>query len=246
MISTIVVAVLAIALAVTAVIMLSNNKNNTTSQTSQSGTVTSNGFVPTDELIEECTYAAHDLVADSYSIVRLFVTEGLPHYDEPYGNLPEDGIYTVNSTEYNSLEDIENLVRSVYVNAEAERILTNIDGNGLAVYKNREVLVDAVYDESADAGETAEGTGESRPAYVTEQVLGIDASFTPDTSYDKDWSSCSIAVVPKSETECELTIYLDGIGATGETGTAEAESGDVLETAMVKIDGEWRLSVFAY
>ena len=49
------------------------------------------------------------------------MTEGLYHEDEPYGNLPEDGYYTVNSTDYNSLEQIEELVRSVYAEDAAEQ-----------------------------------------------------------------------------------------------------------------------------
>lgn len=59
----------------------------------------------------------------------------------PYGNLPEDGYYTVNSTDYNSLEQIEELVRSVYAEDAAEQILKNSDGKGLKVYANREQLV---------------------------------------------------------------------------------------------------------
>lgn len=236
LIATIIVAVAAIALAIVAILTL-RNKDSDADNSSQQW---ESSFVPSETLLEECTYAAHDLVADSYSIIRLFVTEGLAHYDEPYGNLPEDGIYTVNSTEYTSLEQIEELVRSVFVNAEAERILTNIDGNGMAVYLNREVLVDIVYTDEPE-------TDEARPLYTTENVLGINADFVPDSDYSKDWSSVSIAVLPKSETECELTIYLGGYtpAESGEVGE-EPDPDSVLETAMVKIDGEWRLSVFVY
>lgn len=243
LVATIVVALAAIALAVVAVVTLTkDNKNNVVLP---DGSVVSTDFHPSDELVEECQYAAHDLVKNNYQIIRLFVTEGLPHYDEPYGNLPEDGIYTVNSTDYTSLSQIEELVKSVFVNSEAERILTNIDGNGLAVYKNREILADVVDDAAADeSAEESDISDEtvSRPHYTTETVLGISADFKPDTEYSKDWSSCSIAVIPISENECQLTIYLGGYDSSA--GSVDPDT--VLETQMVKVDGEWKLSVFVY
>ncbi len=234
LVSTIVIAVIAIVLAIVAMLTLKKDKPD---QNGSDPAPVSSIFIPTDELIEECTYAAHDLVRDNFSVIRLYITEGLAHFDEPYGNLPEDGIYTVNSTEYSSLEQIEEMLKSIYVNSEAERVLTNIDGNGKAVYVNREVLVDAVYTDEAESGE-------SRPLYTTETVLGISADFTPDTSYNKDWSTCNIAVLPKSETECELTIYLGGL--TPDSEIDETNKDSVLETAMRKINGEWRLAQFVY
>lgn len=233
LIATIIVAAVAIAAVVIAIVTLNAGKGNTTP--GQQGGVT-NEFRPTQELVEECTYAAHDLVADSYKIVRLFVTEGLAHYGEPYGNEPEDGIYTVNSQEYSSLSQIEDFVYSVYTNSEAERILKNIDGNGTAVYRDREILV--------DDNSTVEGTADSSHMYKTETVLGISADFAPDTGYTKDWSSCRIAVLPKSELECELTVYLDGLDENSEI--TEENKGSVLEIPMLKVDGEWKLALFTY
>ena len=233
LVATIIIAVIAIVLAIVAIMTLRKEKPG---QNTDQSTVSEN-FIPTEALIEECTYAAHDLVKDNYSVIRLYITEGLAHYDEPYGNLPEDGIYTVNSTDFSSLEEIEEMLKSIYVNAEAERVLTNIDGNGKAVYVNREVLVDAVYSDEPESGE-------ARPLYITETVLGISADFVPDESYDKDWSTCHIAVMPKSETECELTIYLGGL--TPDSEIDETNEDSVLETAMRKIDGEWRLAQFVY
>ncbi len=241
-IATIIVALAAIVLAIAAILTLDKKNNEPTpSGAPSSSTPVENVFHPSQDFIDECTYAAHDLVRDSYSILRLFVTEGLPHFDEPYGNEPEDGIYSVNSTEYTSLSQIEELVRSVYVPAEAKRILTDIDGNGLAVYLEREVLTEA---QTAESGGTNDG-----PGYVKTKVLGINAGFKPDTAYAKDWSSCSIMVMPRSEQECDLKIYLDGLQP--ETGTAEdtnseESSKSILVTSMVKDGDEWRLTEFVY
>ena len=237
LISTIIVAVLAIILAVVAVILMtSGNNNNETSNSTPDSSVVQEEFRPTQELVDQCTYAAHDLVAGNYKIVGLFITNGLPRYDEPYGNKPEDGLYTVNSSEYTSLKQIEDLVKSIYTEQEANRILTNVDGNGLAVYQNREVLV--LVEEPVS--ETAEA--DSSPKYETEYVLGISENFVPATDYTKDWSSVRIGVVPVTAEECKLTIYLDGV----DPETADVNSDSVLSLSMVKTENGWRLTKFVY
>ena len=233
LIATIIVALAAIVLAVVAILTLKQSGN--TPQTSQPA---SGVFQPDAALVEECTYAAHDLVKDSYSVLRLFVTEGLPHLDEPYGNAPEDGLYTVNSTEYTSTAQIRELVNSVFVSDEADRIFTNIDGSGLAVYQDRTVLTDIVYTTEA----TNETEEQSRPLYRQETVLGISEKFTP-ADYSKDWSQCSIAILPESETSCKLTVYLGGVDPENLDG---ADPDSILETSMVKTDGVWKLTKLVY
>ena len=165
LIATIVVAVAAIVLAVAAMIMMnkapaSDNQNSGTASQQHSRDTS---YI-TPEYQQECEYAAHDLLNSSHEILRLFVTEGLYHEDEPYGNLPEDGYYTVNSTDYNSLEQIEELVRSVYAEDAAEQILKNSDGKGLKVYANREQLVRVEQPEST-AETTEQATQESGAKY---------------------------------------------------------------------------------
>ncbi len=229
-IATIVVAALALAAVIVLIVILSGSgKENTPSQQEEQSEV----FLPTAEFEQECEYAAHDLVKGNYEIVRLFVTQGLPHLDEPYGNAPEDGVYTVNTEKsrgYSSLEDIENKVKSFYTDEAADKILHNVDGNGLEVYKNRTILVD---DPSS---------AENAPQYKEEVVLGISADFKADTEYESLWESCSLSVLPTSETECSITIYLgDAKPDTSVTGT-----GKILNTKMVKNGAEWRLTEFVY
>lgn len=233
LISTVIVTLLALA----AVIILLVTTNKKPAAQTGSQVSSEQPFMASEELIEECGYAAHDLFLDSYKVLRLYVTEGLAHNDEPYGNRPEDGIYTVNSSEYTSLEQITGLVKSVFVEAEAERIITNIDGKGLAVYQNREIL--------ERAEEPAEGTAEApaAPVYVTKTVLGISEDFAP-VEYKHDWSTIRIAVKPTSETECELTVYLDGVDAASLT---DENKDSVLETKMIKNEnGDWRLTQLVY
>ena len=242
-ISTIIVAVLALAVAIFAIVLIASDGNGNVSGGADG---TSAPFTPTEELVDECTYAAHDLVAANYKVVRLYITEGLSHLDEPYGNVPEDGYYTVDSTAYKTLEDITALLNSVYTPDEAVRILTNVNGNGLQVYNDREVLVkvEETYEGTAETTEEMQdSTADSGVQYKTEYVLGISAEFTPDKSYSKDWSSCRIAVTPVSESECSLKVYLDGL--TPETAT-EADADSILHISMFKVGGSWRLTTFAY
>lgn len=223
LVATIVVAVLALA-AVVALIFILGSKP-VESAPSSSNEV----FRPTAEFEQECEYQAHDLVKDSYEIIRLFVTQGLPHLDEPYGNAPEDGIYTVNTEKsrgYASYEDIENKVKAVYTDEAAEKIMK------LDVYKKRTILVD---NPSAD---------ESAPHYKEAVVLGINANFKADTTREKLWESCALAVLPTSETECDITIYLDGAGDSSDISSVSEDK--ILRTKMVKTDAGWRLTEFVY
>ncbi len=244
LIATIVVALISIALAVTAMIMLNKpqTQGQTGSETPNPGAVIDTSYL-TPEYREECEYAAHDLLDESHEILRLFVTEGLFHEDEPYGNLPEDGYYTVNSTDYTSLEQIEELVRSVYADDAAEQILKNSDGKGLVVYANREQLVRV--EESEPAEETGEQTEEQTSEdtgtkYEKVYKLGISSDFTPDKS--KSWSSCAITIDYLEEGRCGLTVYLDGVDSSN--GITDENRGSVLEMTMIKLDEGWRLAEF--
>ena len=211
LIATIAVALAAIAAVIVLLVMMSGG--DTSEQSEESG------FRITAELIEECTGSAHDLVKQNYEIIKLFVTEGLPKASEPYGNPPEDGMYTVDSKEYTALSQIEELVQSVYVEGEADRILHSMDvtldtgaKTKMEIYKNRIVF-----------GETK---------------LGIDENFRPNDSYASDWSDCLVEVEPISDTECTVTVYLGGISP--DEASAHPES--VLKTGMVLQSSGWRLT----
>ena len=102
LVATIVVAVLAIAAVVAMIFVMNGGEKKQEISVSED-------FRPTAEFEQECEYQAHDLVKGGFDVIRLFVTQGLPHKDEPYGNAPEDGIYTVDtekSGEYKTLSDI--------------------------------------------------------------------------------------------------------------------------------------------
>lgn len=239
LIATIIVAAAAIVLAAAAMIVM----NRTPASSTESGTsprpqVQDTSYI-TPEYQEECEYAAHDLLNNSHEILRLFVTEGLFHEDEPYGNLPEDGYYTVNSTDYTSLRQIEDLVHSVYAENAAEQILKNSNGNGLAVYAEREQLV-RVEQSASTAESTAQATAESGTKYEKIYKLGISADFVPNES--KSWSSCAITIDYLEEGRCGLTVYLDGVDSSN--GVTDENRGSVLEMTMVKLDDGWRLAEF--
>ena len=94
LIATVVIAGLACAAAIVAAVMiLGGNKGGDGGQPQQQASTHDTSYL-TQEYRDEAGLAAHDLLDDSHEILRLFVTEGLHHNDEPYGNLPEDGYYT--------------------------------------------------------------------------------------------------------------------------------------------------------
>ncbi len=218
--------VLAAVAAFIVMLVTSSNRTPNEDQTLPDGTVVD--FKPTQELIDECGEQAQKLVSSNYTIMRLFVTEGLPHLDEPYGNPPEDGMYTVNSADYKTYDEIEALVKSCFTEKEATRILTQMPADPasstsaslIAVYKPRDAYVNGI-----------------------EYKLGINEKFKPATAYNKPWGSISIKIVPSSETECYITAYL---GAEKDVDLSSVEASNVLTTQMIKENGEWRLSQLIY
>ena len=306
-VATVIVAVAAVA---AIVVLFTMNKKPTAKL--PDGTSTS--FKPSQELVDECGAKAQELISDNYRIVRLFITEGLPYEEEPYGNLPEDGAYTVDSKEYKTYEQMEQFVKSVFVEDEANRILTQMpsdpatyfaknsdsssqsassgettvsssvssgstsgnttsSGNTsnkpapelISVYTSRVAYVDVQTETSeeskpqvpdvlvpTESGESDTESSEdnssetSKPTSLTYQktnVLGISEYFKPYTAYNKPWNSISIKIVPTSEEECYVTVYL---GADKDVNLSSVEDSDILNTKMIKQNGEWRLTELVY
>lgn len=103
---------------------------------SQSQTADPNAYVPDEKTSEEMKDAAIELLSGNYEVLKLFYTRGLEHKDEPYGNAPEDGYYTVSDSDYTSLEQLEELVNSIFCDEQAKITLENSLGYG-AVYSER-------------------------------------------------------------------------------------------------------------
>ena len=242
-VSTIVATAIVALAAVAAIIVLLVMNKSSEGDTDRGNSNISVDYKDTQEFADECGENAQKLVAGNYKVLRLFISEGLPHKDEPYGNRPEDGFYTAVSDEFKTYEDLESFVRSIFIEQEANRILTNmpldpaavyggVGGNAgkMELYRSRDEYVDA----------SAAGSGTS---YVKQSVLGINMSFKPYTDYKKPWGSTSIRIVPVSEEECELTIYL---GADKDVDLSSVEDTDILNTKMVKENGEWRLAELVF
>lgn len=220
LIATIIVAVLAAAAVVVLIFVLNMPEQTEDPSDLENG---DSGFTVTAELERECSYAVHDLISQSYEVMRLFVFDGLSYESEPYDNETEDGLYTVSvgdNSKYTSLEDIEELVRSVYTSDAADKVLHNIDGNGLAVYQTR------------------------KPAYSDEEVLGISADFKPDNSRKALWANCNYLIFPTSEERCEITVYLGGVENKEELSAVDESM--IAELEMVKTEDGWRFSEFVY
>ncbi len=135
------------------------------------------GYQVSKELSEEMKDEATKLLSNNYSILKLYYTKGMNHKDEPYGNAPEDGYYTVDSNKYSSLSELEALVDSTFTKEQADVIKNDSLGYG-PIYKERD-----------------NGT------------LGIIANFTPmpyDRSWDNP--TFSIEPVSETECNIDVTI----------------------------------------
>jgi len=109
----------------------------TTASTTAAPVVTEpEGYSPDEEIKEEMRDAVITLIPDNYTVLSLYYIRGLSHKDEPYGNQPEDGYYTVDSETYTSIDQLEEIVDRTFVPEFAENIKSDPLGYG-AIYKTR-------------------------------------------------------------------------------------------------------------
>ena len=133
-----------------------------------------------EALVEEVKDAVEKhLIIDNHNVLKLFYTKGMNHKDEPYGNEPEDGYYSVDSTDYTSVDQIFELVDRTFVPETAERIKTDPLGLGIGpVYKMR------------DNGD-----------------LGINAKFAP-MEYKISWTKATYKIKDLTDTSCSIKLTL--------------------------------------
>jgi hypothetical protein len=224
-IATVVVALLAVAAAAFAFWNISNDEF----LPPVSDNDPSSDFRPHHALEDEMFNAAAQLITNNHTLIRLYITHGIPVVREPYanntdrplGNPPEDGYFYSASTEFTTLADVEDLVRDTFVPEEAERIIFNRLDNGEAYFSG----FGRIY-------------GEKR-ANHDGVTLGVNEWFAlamhpypkPNEDYHISWVDVGFDLIAHSATECELRIRL----------TINGEP-DVLIRKMTNHDGEgWRL-----
>ena len=188
-------------------------------------------YVPSDEVNEEMNMNAVTLIKNNCEVFRIYLQYGLPHQAEPYNNGPEDGYYTVKSDNYKTISDVEAVVNSTFVEKEAKRILTNINGDNVAVYA----------EETDDDGNKG---------------IGLDVSMVDENgrfkaiAYDYTWSNAKFTLHPKSNTECDIIVELNPAEETSSAENASSGSGDSntkkVTANMLKVNGEWRLQKLVY
>ena len=187
-------------------------------------------YIPSDEVNEEMNMNAVTLIKNNCEVFRIYLQYGLPHQSEPYNNVPEDGYYTVKSDSYKTMSDIEKLVNATFVEKEAKRILTNINGDNIAVYAEET-------DEDGNKG------------------IGLDMNMVDENGrfkaldYGYTWSNARFTLRPKSNTECDIIVELNSAEETSsaDTTSSGSESNIKKVTAnMLKVNGEWRLQKLAY
>ena len=187
-------------------------------------------YIPSDEVNEEMNMNAVTLIKNNCEIFRIYLQYGLPHQAEPYNNVPEDGYYTVKSDSYKTMSDIEKLVNSTFVEKEAKRILTDINGDNIAVYAEET-------DEDGNKG------------------IGLDMNMVDENcrfkalDYGYTWSNARFTLHPKSNTECDIIVELNSAEETSSADTTSSGSESSIKKVtanMLKVNGEWRLQKLVY
>ena len=176
-------------------------------------------YVPSEEINNEMNDNAVILIKNNCEVFRVFLQYGLAYEPEPYNNLPEDKLYTVKSDKYSTMADLEKLVNSTFVEKEAERILTNVNGNG------------AVFAEETNY-DGEKGIG------LAMEMVDKDGRFK-GIAYEYSWTSPRVLLKPQSNTECLIEIELQ---REGETSGDNAK----LTATMTKANGKWLLEKLVY
>lgn len=179
-IPSLIITVLAVLLAAGAMVFLihtMNSDGNDDPRGSENTEPDVTEFQATQELVDDTQQAAYDLLPKNYR-VHQFLTRGMTHEEEPYGNLPEDGFYTCVSDEFKTFEDFSDFVKSIYTEATAEKLLTDPFGKG------------AVYGVDDTGG------------------LGLSSDFVPEEGESLSWSDVHFLCTPVSETECNVVVTL--------------------------------------
>lgn len=179
-IPSLIITILAVLLAVGAIVFLlytMRTDENEDPRGSESTETTPAVFQATQELVDDTQQAAYDLLPKNYR-VHQFLTRGMTHEEEPYGNLPEDGFYTCVSDDFKSFDDFCDFVKSIYTEKTAEKLLTDPFGKG------------AVYGVDDTGG------------------LGLSSDFVPDEEEGLSWNDVHFLCTPVSETECNVVVTL--------------------------------------
>jgi len=132
--ATVIVALIA-AVAVVIAAQKSSEKARGVTSVTDTAEMSVTRFVPSEEFEDEVYDGVYRLIRDNYTVLRLFYTEGMAHREEPYGNPPEDGYYTADTDEYNSVGEIYAVVDRTFIAEEAARIKET------AVYKEKNGVI---------------------------------------------------------------------------------------------------------
>jgi len=214
LIITIVVAILAAVAVIFAFKMLDSENDPNQNRTNGTG-----DFIPGEELETEAHNAAKRLVRDNHDVFKLFYLREYTPSDfmpEPYGNVPEDGYYTlkvgtidIDGVVYDSIDRLFKLVDDTFVEAAAEEI------------KNYSTLTD-----------------DNSPVYKErDDKIGVNASFSPMEDYDLVWDEVSFTLTFISENECTITATLKD---------KDGKDVELQKTMRKEDDDIWRLENIFY
>lgn len=146
----------------------------TMSETEEPEQVIDGEYIVNEDLAAEMKIEATELLKKNHEIFELFFVAPISHEDEPYGNVPEDGFYTciTDDSTYKTMQELTDLVNSVFAAEQAELILTNPMGDG------------PTYSEQSDGTLGISATFTSYPVKNSWENVNFTVTPTSETSCD--------------------------------------------------------------
>lgn len=133
--SSLIITIVAALLAIAALIFLMITMSKAEEKESENAKNTVTEAATMDPVLQSAELALTDLINNNLKAYSYF-TVGMSIEEEPYGNKPEDGLYTCNESSYKTFEDFSKFIRSIYTDQTAAKLLSNPFGNG-PIYADR-------------------------------------------------------------------------------------------------------------
>lgn len=240
-ITTIVVAVLAIAATLFLLFKMSEDRAASSIY----------NFNPDDALLEEMETNATRLVKNNYEVFKIYLQKGLPHEKEPYNNVPEDGYYTVSSDTYKDFAAVKALVDETFVSSEAERIISS--ANNGQVYAQREdgslgINVNCI-DETGTFKAIKYDKSWAHTKILTSPVSNTECSLKIKLSALSDTSGTSPSAAESTSTaagESTTTASDASLGSDSSVPAGENSADFTITATMKKVNGKWVLEKLVY
>lgn len=133
--SSLIITVVAALLAIAALIFLMITMSKAEEKENENAANTVTEAESMNPVLQSAEVALSDLINKNLRAYSYF-TEGTATEGEPYGNRPEDGLYTCDDPSFKTFDEFSEFIRGIYTEQTAAKLLTDPFGNG-PIYADR-------------------------------------------------------------------------------------------------------------